>query len=199
MGLRKLVLIASAILSSSSAFAVTSKTFTPTGGFSMLAVNSERHKPHSEGLATFGMQLEAGVGSRWQIHLATMSTFDETFSGTKVGATYLFGNRYYELGDPTRSGYGASTRTFPKWRSQLSAAIGRWRYSGKLISTTTQIARLQSVPVKADLYGMTFGYHLYRLISEDFYATCELSSTQAMAPGFSVSVLSTLFGVAWWL
>lgn len=182
-----------------SAAAVVTKTFTPTSGYTMLSINSEKHKPHSQGVAVYGLQLEASIGTRWQIQLGTISSFDETYSGTKLGATYQFGNRYYEVGNAAMSGYGPSTKVYPKWRSHVSAALGRWRYSGRLRSTSTQIVKLQTVPVKADVYGFSFGYHLYRLISQDFYLSGELSSSQAMAPGFNVSAYSLLLGVAWWL
>jgi hypothetical protein len=194
-----LTLIFFLLVTTQSALAVVTKTFTPTSGYTMLSINSERHKPQSQGAAVFGLQLEASMGTRWQMQLATISSFDETFSGTKLGATYQFGSRFYEVGAPTLGGYGQSTRVFPKWRSHVSAALGRWRYNGRLRSTSTQIVKLQSVPVKADVYGFSFGYHLYRLISEDFYLSGELNSTQGLAPGFNLSAYSALFGLAWWL
>lgn len=187
------------LVTSSAASAVISKAFTPTAGYMLLSINSERYRPYSQGLAVYGMMLEASMSSRWLINLSTVSSVDETFSGAQAGATYQFGNRSYDVGDPAVSGYGYRSKIFPKWRSQISAAVGRWRFTGKMRSTSTQLVKLQTVPVKADVYGFSFGYHLYRLITEDFYLSTELNSTQALAPGFNISAYTALLGVAWWL
>lgn len=194
------IFVAMAFLSTSTiASAVVTKTFTPTAGYMMLSINSERYRPYSESMAVYGMMLEASMNTRWLINLSTISSVDETFSGAQVGATYQFGSRSYDVGDSAVSGYGYRSKIFPKWRSQVSASIGRWRFAGKMRSSATQLVKLQSVPVKADVYGVTFGYHLYRLITEEFYFTSELNSTQALAPGFNVSAYTFLIGVAWWL
>lgn len=79
----KIIVVLAYLSVSTAASAVVTKTFTPTAGYMMLSINSERYRPYSESMAVYGIMLEASMNTRWLINLSTVSSVDETFSGAR--------------------------------------------------------------------------------------------------------------------
>lgn len=162
-------------------------------GVDQTRVVSSQYKTQSVSGAMLAATYSRPLMGVWSLLAQYRMNFSNTLTAGLLGIAYDSDEMQTKGGALAPDGRAEITRN-PIWLFRSSLSFGAFRYVDTLESNNANLGTKNQVPVQADLYGLTFGVDVLRLVSESWGVNVSGSYSVASAQNFGISSTSVLLG-----